>query len=143
MANPARLPLIRRSLRNLFSRPATRLYPTVRRPSFAGARGALRLDLARCNCCGRCSKRCPTGALRVSREASTFSLDELLCISCGACLTVCNRHSISLTEQPPAILAVTEDDPRSAGLGRHEWQVLPGSGAPATRQVAAGPESSH
>lgn len=142
MTNPTRLPMARRSLRNLFSRPATRRYPTVSRPPFAGARGALQLDLGACNFCERCAKRCPTEALRVSREERSLAFDELLCISCGACVEVCAKHSLLLAERPAAVLAVADGDPRSVGLGRHEWHGQPASRGSESRRASVRPDSS-
>lgn len=121
MTNPARLPMIRRSLRNLFSRPATRRYPVQVREPFTGARGALVMDFETCNLCGLCARHCPPQALAVSRTDRTVSFEELRCISCGVCVEVCAKHSLVLSEHAPLVLAVGGDDPREASLGRHEW----------------------
>jgi ech hydrogenase subunit F len=142
MTNPTRLPMARQSLRNLFSRPATRRYPGVSRTPVTGARGALQFELTQCNFCERCAKRCPTEALCVSRELRTLAFDELLCISCGSCVEVCTKHSLLLTEQPPPILAAADGDPRAVSLGRHEWHGAPSTGPPGARRAAARPDLS-
>jgi ech hydrogenase subunit F len=125
MTNPSRMPMARRSLRNLFSKPATRLYPTQPRVCVEGARGSLQLDPTNCNFCERCAKRCPTQALRVSRQDRTLVFEELLCINCGWCVEVCNKCSLLMATDPPAVIARgREDDPRAVTLGRREWQGM-------------------
>jgi ferredoxin len=56
------------------------------------------LDTDVCQACGKCAKRCPTGAL-------TFEDKRLLhydsrCIGCGVCVSACDRnHALSLVER--------------------------------------------
>jgi ech hydrogenase subunit F len=136
MANPARLPMVRRSLRNLFSRPVTRRYPVEVRPRFAGARGSMKFDLANCVFCGLCARRCPAAAITVSREDKTFAMDQLRCIACGVCADVCNKKSLQV--MPDALPAQVH----LAGLsslvrpGRREWRYE----EPATPSVVGHPE---
>ncbi len=102
MANPLRSPMVPRSLRNLVSPPATRRYPSVVRPPFAGARGTLEFDVETCVLCSLCVRRCPTVALTCNREEKLFAIDQLRCIACGWCVDACNKHSLSLsTERRP------------------------------------------
>ena len=98
MSNPFQLPMLLRTLRNLFSRPVTRPYPFEVRPHPEGARGRVDLDLEVCVFCGICARKCPCGAITVSREAGTFELEPLRCVSCGACVEGCNKHSLSLNQ---------------------------------------------
>jgi formate hydrogenlyase subunit 6/NADH:ubiquinone oxidoreductase subunit I len=121
MINPAGVPMIRRSLRNLFSRPATRLYPRDVRPRFEGARGTIEFDLDTCNFCGLCARRCPAVALVVSREERTFAIEELRCVSCGVCVDVCARHSLVISADPPRVLTTGDAGPDDADLGRRTW----------------------
>ena len=84
------------ALRNLFSKPATRLYPAEKRELPRGTRGRLVIDIQTCIFCGICQKKCPTDALRVEREAKRWSLDRLSCISCGYCVEVCPKKCLAL-----------------------------------------------
>lgn len=97
MANPLSLPMVRRSLRNLVSRPATRRYPIEVRPPFPGARGTLEFDIESCVLCGLCVRRCPTVALTCNREERLFAIEQLRCIACGVCVDACNKNSLSLS----------------------------------------------
>jgi ech hydrogenase subunit F len=139
MANPLRLPMVPRSLRNLVSRPATRRYPTEVRPPFAGARGTLEFDLATCVLCGLCVRRCPTVALTCNREERLFAIEQLRCIACGVCVDACNKHSLRLSpnRRPAHTRADVGIDGRRPGY--EEWHkpepesapVLPAAGGAA------------
>lgn len=92
------------ALRNLFSKPATRLYPAEKRTLPQGTRGRLTINIDTCVMCGICQKKCPTDAIRVEREAKRWSLDRLSCISCGYCVEVCPKDSLALETGHPAAM---------------------------------------
>ena len=100
MANPFRLPMAGQALRNLVSKPATRLYPIEIRPPFPGSRGKIEFDVETCNYCMLCARRCPTLAIKVDREARIWSIDHLNCVACNACVEVCARKSLTMSRQP-------------------------------------------
>lgn len=83
------------ALRNLFSKPATRLYPVEKRAFPAGTRGRLTINMETCILCGICQKKCPTDAIRVEREAKRWSIDRLGCISCGYCVEACPKDCLA------------------------------------------------
>ena len=99
MANPLTLPMVRRSVRNLLARPATRRYPVEIRDPFAGARGRIQFDVSTCNYCMLCARRCPAAAITVSRENRTWAIEHLTCIACGVCVDVCARKSLSMSPE--------------------------------------------
>jgi ech hydrogenase subunit F len=99
MSNPIRLPMLRLTLRNLFSSPRTRRYPAEVRPPLAGFRGQLEVDIGSCVLCGICDRRCPCGAITVSRDEKTLVLEPLRCTACGICVDACNKHSLRLTPE--------------------------------------------
>jgi ech hydrogenase subunit F len=80
-------------LRNLVSKPATRLYPAVRREPFAGSRGQLIVDEERCCYCGSCARVCPAAAIviRGSRKEKDVRIgyNPFTCIYCGRCVEIC------------------------------------------------------
>jgi formate hydrogenlyase subunit 6/NADH:ubiquinone oxidoreductase subunit I len=93
------------ALRNLFARPATRLYPAEKRELPAGTRGRLTIDIETCIFCGICQKKCPTDALRVERDAKRWSIDRLGCIACANCVDACPKDCLSMeTGHSPAML---------------------------------------
>ena len=138
MANPFNLPMMRRSLRNLLSRPATRRYPSEVRPLFAGTRGSLEFDLDTCVFCGLCARRCPTVALTCSREDRFFAIEQLRCIACGVCIDLCNKDSLRMSEDAPHVHLHTGAAPGAPRPGHQEWHQQPPDGSPPVPGDAAG-----
>ncbi|MBN2034628.1 MAG: hydrogenase iron-sulfur subunit [Deltaproteobacteria bacterium] len=53
------------------------------------------IDLANCNACGLCYKRCPYGAIVINEEKQP-SVVKALCKGCGLCAADCPRECISI-----------------------------------------------
>lgn len=126
MANPFRLPMARRTLRGLVSKPPTRQYPVELRDPFPGARGTLEYDLDTCNFCMLCARKCPTGAITCLRDERYFAIDQLNCIACGICVDVCAKDSLHLAvaTRPVQMAADRGADGHRPGL--QEWHgVIP------------------
>ena len=132
MANPFRLPMVPRALRNLVSRPATRLYPTEIRTRFAGARGTLEFDVETCNYCMLCARRCPAAAITVNREARTWAIEQLTCIACGVCVDVCAKKSLTMLVTSRAVHTHAEVGPQGQRPGHEEWHSADPAVAAAT-----------
>lgn len=93
-------------LENLFSKPATRRYPFVPREYPARTRGHIGIDIDKCIFCGICSKRCPTGAIAVSRPDRTWAIARFSCIQCGYCVESCPKKCLSMLQsytEPDAV----------------------------------------
>jgi formate hydrogenlyase subunit 6/NADH:ubiquinone oxidoreductase subunit I len=97
-------PMAGTAIKNLFSKPATRLYPFVKREPFAGTRGDISIDYPQCIHCGMCMRRCPAQAITVSREKKEWKIDHLSCVICGNCVLVCPKKCLKL--EPHATAAV-------------------------------------
>lgn len=96
--------LLSNLLQNALHRPATRPYPQVSHEPFPLTRGHLDIQIERCTYCGVCEKRCPTGAIQVTRKpAKSWSLQPLQCILCGYCVELCPKHCLFLGQRhlPP------------------------------------------
>ena len=93
------------TMKNLFSRPATRRYPAVKREPFPGARGEIVIDIEKCILCGLCARRCPDQALAVSKPERSWEIDHQRCILCGLCVQVCPTHCLSQEplSHPPSL----------------------------------------
>lgn len=81
-------------------KPATRLYPLVRREPYARTRGHIELRIADCNFCTICANRCPTRAIVVSKTEKVWAIDHTLCILCSICVDDCRESCITLSSDP-------------------------------------------
>lgn len=133
MSNPFSIPMLGLSLKNLFSRPATRQYPEERRTPFEGTRGRVAVELASCVYCGLCAKRCPSQAIAVSREQKRFVIEHFKCIACGVCVDACNKHSLAMEVDAPQVATADEVGP----LGAHPRGREAQHGAPPATSTAA------
>lgn len=91
-----------RTIRNLFSKPSTRLYPIQKRQHFKITRGHILLNGETCIFCGICAKKCPTDAIKTARKEKSWEIERLKCIACGCCVDACPKNSLSMinTYQP-------------------------------------------
>ncbi|HEY9160153.1 MAG TPA: 4Fe-4S dicluster domain-containing protein [Desulfomonilia bacterium] len=85
-----------RTMKNLFMKPSTRLYPSRKRQSFSATRGHIDIDGEKCIFCGICQKKCPTGAISVARKEKTWEIERLRCIACGCCVDACPKSCLSM-----------------------------------------------
>lgn len=81
-------------IKNLFSKPATRNYPAVKRESFQNIKGHIRIDLPSCIFCGMCSRKCPVGAIEVKRPEKMWAINRFQCIQCNACVEGCPKKCL-------------------------------------------------
>ena len=88
--------MLKITLRNLFSKPATRAYPLGPKVFIPGTRGSLQIDQPQCIYCGLCQRSCPTHALEVNRQEKSWKIERLRCIICGACVPVCPKKCLRL-----------------------------------------------
>ena len=89
-----------------FAKPATRMYPFVKRTPYAATRGHIKVELKDCSFCTLCAKKCPTDAIEVDRQGRIWRINRLRCIQCRACVDACNKGSLTLEpEYSPAMSA--------------------------------------
>jgi len=92
-------------IKNLLRRPYTVKYPFgPRRAYYANTRGSVRIRIKECIFCGLCQKKCPTGAISVSRDEKTWKIDRMRCITCGYCVEVCPKKCLGMENDytPPS-----------------------------------------
>jgi ech hydrogenase subunit F len=100
------MPFTKIALKNLFSTPATKMYPQQPREYPQRTRGHVVVDMNTCVLCGLCSKKCPADAITVDREARTWSIQRFGCIQCAYCVESCPKKSLSMGQsytQPAAV----------------------------------------
>ena len=92
----AEFKLGRMTLKSLFSKPATKLYPLEKPHFFEQTKGRVHLEPDACRYCGLCASVCPTQALDVDRKALTWSIDRFRCIQCRSCIEACHEGALSM-----------------------------------------------
>lgn len=85
--------------KNLFHGPYTTQYPIKKRESFERTRGQIGIDIDACIFCGMCERRCPTGALKVDKAKSSWSIERNQCIQCNYCNEVCPKKCLRMENQ--------------------------------------------
>lgn len=83
-------------IRNLFSQPATLMYPVKPAKITDATRGHMTIDIDNCIFCGLCAKKCPTNAITMDRNARTWSIERMKCIQCNACATACKKDALHM-----------------------------------------------
>ena len=86
-------------MKSLFSKPATAMYPVVKNEFNSNTRGSLEMaKIDDCIFCGICSKRCPAGAIEVSKPDQRWEIDRTRCIVCGYCADICPKNCLATQE---------------------------------------------
>ena len=83
-------------LKSLFSKPATYMYPVLKREPIVGSRGSIVNHIDQCTFCTLCQKKCPTDAIVVDREKKTWVIEPMRCITCNACVDACPKHCLEM-----------------------------------------------
>ncbi|RJX16708.1 MAG: 4Fe-4S dicluster domain-containing protein [Desulforudis sp.] len=91
-------------IKNLFSGPATRPYPIVKREPFPRARARLAYDPDKCTYCGICANICPAAAISVEEDRENLHISRVYnsfaCISCARCAELCPQGSLRMEVSP-------------------------------------------
>jgi NADH-quinone oxidoreductase subunit I len=92
------------TLKTLFKKPVTIMYPKVKEVLVPRARGVIALDQEACTVCMLCARNCPDwciyieghkeerppekpgGRVKVRAELDRFDIDYALCMYCGICV---------------------------------------------------------
>ncbi|HRT12949.1 MAG TPA: 4Fe-4S dicluster domain-containing protein, partial [Methanoculleus sp.] len=61
-------------------------------------RGHVVFNPATCRSCGLCSRRCPSGAINLDKEANFLEIDRMRCIACGECVEGCPFDSLTMEQ---------------------------------------------
>ncbi|ACU94433.1 NADH:ubiquinone oxidoreductase chain I-like protein [Cryptobacterium curtum DSM 15641] len=84
------------TLRSLFTKPETLLYPTEVKPAYLNLKGHIANRIDECILCGMCQRVCPSDAIVVEKKNGTWSIDHFRCVQCSACVRACPTSSLSM-----------------------------------------------
>lgn len=84
------------ALKNVFSKPATRNYPKVKRNPCKSQRGNIQINIDNCIFCGMCMRKCPVGAIKVDRVKREWSIDKFKCVVCSSCAENCPKKCLDV-----------------------------------------------
>lgn len=90
------------TLRSLFKKPETIMYPAQKRYQPEGLKGQIFNDIDTCILCGICEKRCPTDAIKVVKKEGCWQIDRFRCVQCGTCVRECPKDSLTMDSNYPA-----------------------------------------
>jgi electron transport complex protein RnfB len=62
-----------------------------------------RVDAARCNGCGICTRRCQVRAMTVPGKQQTARVDLNRCLGCGHCIAACPQDALALEKKPAEV----------------------------------------
>lgn len=88
--------MLKNVLVNVFSKPATRMYPHVKREAYFDARGNLEIIADKCTLCTLCARVCPSNCIKVDRSEATWDLDPFNCVVCGVCVDACRFGALKM-----------------------------------------------
>jgi len=90
------LKMMENVLKNLVSKPATRMYPIEKREPFKDSRGHIEgCDIEKCIFCGICQRKCPADAIVVNKAEKSWEIDQFKCVICNACVEACPKKCIN------------------------------------------------
>ena len=84
------------AVKNLFSKPVTRNYPKVEKTFFENARGHVIFNETDCIYCSLCARKCPADAIKVDRNAKSWSIVRAECVQCSNCVDACPKKCLSM-----------------------------------------------
>ncbi len=94
--------------KNLLTGPATLMYPKRKRTYTPITRGRVEVDINKCIFCGMCSRRCPTDAIKVTKDCKEWQIDRLKCCTCNLCVEICPVKCLSMENQYSPALTLAE-----------------------------------
>lgn len=83
-------------IKSVIHGPYTTLYPWKEKEFFDLTRGRIEIEIQNCIFCGQCARRCPTGAIQVSKPEALWSIERMQCIQCNYCSEVCPKKCLNM-----------------------------------------------
>ncbi len=116
--------MLKSTLKNLFSRPVTVLYPFEKPDIPATNRGRVVWEMQKCIWCRLCEKNCPTLAITTDKEHQTQTIARARCIACRTCVDVCPTNTISMEPKYSEAVYLRETHVYDLALKPFEYRVI-------------------
>lgn len=79
---------------SLFQKQATIQYPLAPKVSDPLVRGHVAITIEDCIFCGMCARKCPTGAITVTKAEKEWAIERFQCVQCSCCADVCPKKCL-------------------------------------------------
>ena len=87
------------TLRNVYTKAVTRLYPEEIMELPDAFRGQQHLDMDKCVGCGICAQMCPNNVIEIVKCGKWYpQFDNGHCMFCGLCVDFCPNGALSMTK---------------------------------------------
>ncbi len=87
------------TLRTVYTKSVTRLYPEEIMELPDAFRGQQHLDMDKCVGCGICSQMCPNNVIEIVKCGKWYpQFDNGHCMFCGLCVDFCPNGALSMTK---------------------------------------------
>ncbi|MBA1341559.1 MAG: F(420)H(2) dehydrogenase subunit I [ANME-2 cluster archaeon] len=87
------------TLRTVYTKSVTRLYPEEIMDLPDAFRGQQHLDMDKCVGCGICSQMCPNNVIEIVKSGKWYpQFDNGHCMFCGLCVDFCPNGALSMTK---------------------------------------------
>ncbi len=116
--------MLKSTLKNLFSRPKTVLYPYEKADIPDSNRGRVVWDMKKCIWCRLCEKNCPTLAITTDKTRKTQTIVRAKCIACRTCVDVCPTNTISMEPKYSDAVYLRETHVYGLEMKPFEYQVI-------------------
>jgi ech hydrogenase subunit F len=116
--------MLKSTLKNLFSRPVTVLYPFEKPDIPQNNRGRVVWDMQKCIWCRLCEKNCPTLAITTDKEHKTQTIVRARCIACRTCADVCPTNTISMEPKYSDSVYLREVHVYALAMKPFEYRVI-------------------
>ena len=92
------------TIKSIFSKPETILYPVIEKTAPEGLKGHIDVDMSQCILCSICARTCPADAIEVDKTQNLWSINRFACVQCGSCTLACPKECLTMepTYQKPA-----------------------------------------
>lgn len=98
------VPILKIIMGGLFGKSATLKFPLEPKKTFEATRGHIEIDIDACIFCGMCQRKCPTGAISVSKPETSWSIARYDCMQCNCCAEVCPKKCLRMDRNPPGVM---------------------------------------